>query len=1046
MIERIPEKIALPNRLIVVVLASALMGLGVWAFSRLPIEAFPDVSPVLVQVFTVTDGLAPEEVEKYLTYPIERKMTGLPSVTRIRSVSNFGLSVVSIYFEDDTDIYRARQLVAEKMQEAREEIPDGFGNPQLGPIATGQGQILYYYLRDTKNRYSLTELRTLQDWVIKPNLEQVNGVTEVLGIGGYKKQFQVVLRPDALLSHGLTAEEIVDRIRSNNGIAGAQYIERNGEQLVVRSMGLVSGISDLKKVVVKNDKGKPVFLRQVAEVKKGGAIRRGLQTLNGHKEVVAGMVIKLIGTNSSTVITRVEKRLAEISETLPEGVEIVSFYEQKTIVKASVDTVTDALLMGIVLVTLVLLVFFRRIRPIFVAAVSIPFSVLFAFLAMKIVGITANLMSLGGLAIAIGMMVDATIVVVENIQRRLTVAAEKTNPDARQGSESRAAIVAQACREVVRPISFAIAIVIVVFVPLYSLQGIEGKTFRPLAYTVGLGLAGSLIYALLVAPVLSLLLMRSFGAGRGSSVRGFTSFKLTLLIKKLSVLYGRVVSAASRRWIMICFFAVGLIAAGVAAFVRLGSEFTPRLLEGDIMVNLTFAPSSSLTESKRMVMLIEKRLLGIDDVDEVVSRVGRGEVGAHSAPVNVAHTYVVLEPKSKWRRGKTQLDIEADIRKKLATVPGVRVSVTQPIQLSVDELIGGVKAELAVKLFGPNIVVLVDKAHSIAKVLRTIDGAADVQVAQMAGAPQLRIRPRREDLARYGINVADLQRLIKTAVGGVSAGQVFDSVRRFDIYVRYVSEERATSDQIRNIVIRTPAGQVLRLSELADVERVLGPRQVMREDARRFIGIQCNVVGRDIGSFVSEAKRRIRDDVSFPPGYLIEWGGQFALQRKAVKRLSVVIPVALALIALLLYVAVRSFVSSLLILSNIPLALVGGVVALWVSGQNLSVPASIGFISLLGIALGNGMVLITHLDRLSAKKTVCLATVVQGSCMRVRAVLMTASTTALGLIPLLASTTTGSEIQRPLATVVVGGLVTSTMATLFFVPALYIGLRKKKRK
>jgi cobalt-zinc-cadmium resistance protein CzcA len=1045
MIERIPEKIALPNRLVVVIMALAVMGLGVWSFLRLPIDAFPDVSPVLVQVFTVTEGLAPEEVEKYVTYPIERKMTGLPSVSRIRSVSNFGLSVVSVYFQDGTDIYLARQVVAEKLQEAREQIPDGFGHPQLGPIATGQGQILYYYLRDRKDRYSLTELRTLQDWVIKPNLEQVEGVTEVLGIGGHEKQFQVELRPEALLRHGLTAEEIVERIRANNGTAGAQYIERNGEQLVVRSVGLVTGVSDLKRVVVKTEQGKPVFLRQVADVKVGGAIRRGLQTRNGEEEVVAGMVIKLMGTNSSTVISRVEERLAELRSTLPDGVELVPFYEQKTIVQGSVDTVTDALLQGIGLVTLVLFVFFWRVRPILVAALSIPFSVLFAFVAMKIAGISANLMSLGGLAIAIGMMVDGTIVIVENVQRRLAATPEggERGAEGGDGRESLATIVGQACREVVRPITFAIAIVIIVFVPLYSLGGVEGKTFRPLAYTVGLGMTGSLVYALLVAPVLSMLLMRRSRPQTGSKGGGLTVW-LGSVADKLSRGYGRVVSGASRRWVVVTFCGAALLALGATAFVRLGSEFTPRLMEGDIMVNLTFAPSSSLTESKRMVMLIEKRLLEIDEVEEIVSRVGRGEVGAHSAPVNVAHTNVVLKPKSKWSRARSQLDIEAEIRERLATVPGAQISITQPIQLSVDELIGGVKAELAIKLFGPETEVLVEKASAIAEAIRGLEGAADVQVSQMAGAPQLRIRPRREELARYGLNVSDVQGLVKTAVGGVSAGQVFRSVRRFDIYVRYRPEERATPAQIRNIVIRTPAGQKLRLSEVADVERVLGPRQVMREDARRFIGIQCNVVGRDIGSFVSEAKRRIQKNVSLPPGYLVEWGGQFALQQKANRRLSVVIPIALALITLLLYVALRSWKSSLLILSNIPLALVGGVVALWVSGQSLSVPASVGFISLFGIALENGMVLVTYLDRLSSEGKPCLDTVVRGSCMRLRPVVMTAATTALGLIPLLVATGTGSEVQRPLATVVVGGLVTSTMATLLFLPALYLKLRADK--
>lgn len=1017
---------ALANRLLVVLSIVLVFGFGVYAYRGLPVDAFPDVSPALVQVFTVTEGLAPEEVEKYVTYPIEAGMTGLPKVREIRSVSNFGLSVVNIYFEDGTDIYFARQVVGEKLGEAREQIPEGFGDPQMGPIATGQGQILYYYLKDTTGSYSLTELRTMQDWIVKFNLQTVPGVTEVLGIGGHEKQFHVVVDPDALLRYDLSLQEIIERIENNNRNVGAQFLEQNGEQLIIRSEGLAEGIADLEQIVVKSADGRPVYLADMADIKIGGAIRRGLQTRNGREEIVAGMVIKLIGTNSSTVIDRVQEKLAEIRKSLPEGVEIVPFYEQKTIVDASVSTVTTALVQGIGLVLVVVFAFMGGIRPSLIVSLAIPFSVLFTFLVMRITGMSANLMTLGGVAIAIGMMVDGTIVMVENADRML----RRSDP-----GESAACVVARACREVGRPILFAISIIILVFLPLFALEGVEGKTFRPLAYTVSIAMLGAMIYSIFQTPALSALLLKRPG-GKSSGQTG-PAPKDPLVVRVLLKPYKPLVEFFVRfRWLAVG-LSVGLLIIGALVYPRLGQEFTPRLLEGDIMVNLTFAPSASISESKRSVMLLEKRFLEIPEVSEVVSRIGRGEVGAHSAPVNVSHMNVLLKPESEWTDAKTQPDIEAKIREKLKGFPGVQTNITQPIQLSVDELIGGVKAELAVKLFGSRINTLKEKGDAIGAVLRDIPGAADVQVQQMTGAPQLIIRPDREAAARYGINIADVQDVIRTAVGGVEAGQVFEGIRRFDIYVRYPAEARNTPEAIKNIIVQSPDGVRLPLSELAAVKTVVGPRQILRENNQRYIAVQCNVVGRDIGSFVEAAKNRIASAVDLPPGYFVTWGGQFELQQQANQRLSIVIPVTLALIALMLYLSFKTFSSTLLILLNIPLALVGGVVALWIGGQNLSVPASVGFIALFGIALENAMVLVTYINQLVREGIPVSAASIQGACMRLRPVLMTAATTALGLIPLLLSSGTGSEVQKPLAVVVIGGLVSSTFLTLLVLPSLY---------
>ncbi len=1021
MIERIIE-FSLRNRLLMLVMALLVMAAGFYSYTRLPVDAFPDVSPNLVQVFTVTEGLAPEEIEKYVTYPVEASMTGLPGISKIRSVSNFGLSVVNVYFQDDVDIYFARQLIGERLQEAREQIPEGFGDPEMGPIATGMGLVLFYYLEDTTGTYSLEELRTIQDWIVKFNLQTVPGVTEVLGIGGYEKQFHVVVHPEALLRYDVTLSELIERIHANNLNVGAQFIEKNSEEFVIRSVGLSTSIEDLRSIVVKTEDGRPLFLSDLADIEVGGAVRRGIQTRNGVGEVVSGMVIKLFGTNSSTVIKRVEDKLVQINTVLPEGIRIVPYYEQKSIVEAAVRTVTNALVQGIVLVVVVLLLFMGGFRPSLVVAVAIPFSVLFAFLLMGRFGISANLMSLGGLAIAIGMMVDGTIVMVENIDRVL----READPD-----ERRTHVIARACSEVGRPIIFAISIIIIVFLPLFTLQGVEGKTFRPLAYTVALAMFGSLVFALVLAPMFSDLVMRR---PKGTGTRESSE---AMVVRLLLRVYRPLVTFFVRRRGMAVALALALLAVGIAVVPRLGSEFTPKLREGTIVVRLTMAPSIALTESKRTTLIVERRLLAIPEVREVVSRIGRGEVGAHADPINSAEMYVLLHPESEWRQAQSQEDIEEVIRDELGNVPGVQVNLTQPIEMTVDELLEGVRAELAVKLFGDDLDVLKRQADVIAGVVGAVTGAADVQVDQVSGTPQLLIRVDRQAIARYGMNVADVQEVIRAAVGGQTAGEIFEGIRRFDILVRFEAEARDNANAIRHILIPAPGGATVPLDEVATVEEIIGPRQITREDNQRFITIQCNVIDRDIGSFVKEAQDRIDREVDLPPGYLVTWGGQFRLQQEANRRLALVVPITLLVIFLLLFSSFGSLRSSLLILLNIPLALVGGLTALWLTGQNLSVPASVGFIALFGIALENGMVLVTYLNQLHREGVPVDEASIRGACMRLRPVLMTAATTALGLIPLLLSHGTGSEVQRPLATVVIGGLLTSTILTLLVIPALY---------
>jgi len=1006
------------NKLLILALSLFIMSAGFFGYKQLPLDAFPDVSPNLVQIFTETEGLAPEEVEKYITYPIEAAMNGLPELEKIRSVSNFGLSVVNVYFSDNVDIYFARQLVGERIQEARDKIPEGMGEPSLGPISTGMGLILFYYLEDTTGSYDLEQLRTLHDRIVKFNLQTVTGVTEVLGIGGFEKQYQIIVKPNALLRYKLDLNTIIEKIKANNVNVGAQFLEKNGEEYVVRAVGLVNKIDDLYNIVVTSENGTPVYLRNVAEVKIGGAIRRGLQVRNGTEEVVAGMVVKLFGMNSSTVIARVEDKITEINNILPKGINIVPYYQQKTLVESSVKTVSDALMQGMLLVSIILFLFLGSYRPSIVVVAAIPFSVLFALLGMYYFDISANLMSFGGLAIAIGMMVDGAIVVVENVDRLL----KQAKPE-----QSRTQVILHACSDVVRPIIFAIVIVIVVFLPLFTLQGVEGKTFRPLAYTVALSMLGSLIFTLFVAPVLADLFIKK---PQGEAKQG-------LLIRGILTIYRPTVSLFIRLRALALFLCLGLLAIGVIIFPRLGSEFTPTLQEGSLLIRLTMAPSISLTESKRLTLLVERRLLENPEVKTVVSRVGRGEVGAHTDPINNAEMMVLLNDKSTWRVPEQEKLLDL-IRDNLGNITGATLNFTQPIAASVDELLEGVRAELAIKLFADaELSDLKANADNIAEVVQTIRGAADVQVDQVTGAPQLVLTVDRQAIARYGLNVSDVQAHIQAAIGGTEAGFIFEGTLRFDITVRYPEKYRATREAIAKIIIQTPTGGRVPLSQLVKIEEIVGSRQITREQNQRFITIQCNVNGRDIGSFVAEAQQAINDKLVLPPGYLVTWGGQFRLQQEANKRLLIVVPITLLLIFLLLFSSFNSLKNASLIILNIPLAMVGGVVALWLANTNLSVPASVGFIALFGIALGNGMVLVSYMNQLVEQGLSVAEASIQGACLRVRPVLMTALTTALGLLPLLYSTGTGSEVQRPLAIVVLGGLFTSTVLTLLVIPAFY---------
>ncbi|GGB81654.1 MULTISPECIES: efflux RND transporter permease subunit [Hyphomonadaceae] len=1005
------------GRLLAAIAALALSIGGLFAFRSLPVDAFPDPSPSLVQVFTETEGLSPEEVERYVTYPIETAMSGLPKVDEIRSTSNFGLSVINIYFEDGTDVYFARQVVGERLGEAADAIPDGFGTPKMGPISTGLGIIMYYRLVDETGERSLVELREIADWMIKYPLQSVEGVTEVLSLGGFEKQYQVRLDPDQLTSYDLSVGEVIAALESANRTAGAQFIEIGAEQYTVRGVGLARSLDDLRETPVKTVDGRTVRVNDLGEVAIGGGVRQGLATANGEGETVAGLVLKLYGTNTSEVIENAQARFDEINQSLPDGVKAVPYYDQGTLVKKAAATVTTALWQGALLVAVIVFLFLGGWRPSLVVVMAIPFSVGFAFIAMKALGIGANLMTLGGVAIAIGMMVDGAIVIAENVDRGLR--------ERREGEDSRTTV-ARASAEVIAPLIAAVAVVIIVFLPLFSLQGTEGKTFRPLAASAALAMTGSLIYAALIAPAMALGLMRPPKSNSQES-----DSRLVSLIKPLAAFFVR------RRLAAVGLAGVLLLVGGLSA-TRLGSEFTPALEEGDVLLRVTMAPSISLTEAKETSTRIETRLLeAFPEISSIVSRIGRGEVGAHADPVNSIEAFVALKPRSEWRNGISPDELRASISENLGGFPGVRVNVGQPIAMSVDELLTGTKAQLAVKIFGPDTEVLLEGSQDLQSILQEIPGATDVQADQITGAPQLVVSLNRPALGRYGLSVEEALDALRSGVGGAEAGAVFEGVRQFPVIVRYAEEDRNTPAAIGRIILESSSGARVPLESVANIREIVGPRQITRENGERFITVQLNVRGRDIGSYVADAQQSVASQLDLPAGYRVEWGGQFELQQEANARFAVVIPITLGIVFLILLLTFGRMKSAILILLNIPLALTGGAMALWIAGLPISVPATVGFIALFGIALGNGMVLVSFMDDFAREGRGRDELAVEAAGLRARPVLMTALTTALGLAPLLFASGVGAEVQRPLATVVMGGLVSSTVLTLLVLPALH---------
>ena len=1017
MIERL-IRAALAQRLIVLLVVLGVIVSGLAAFRHLPIDAFPDVTPVQVQVITKAPSLAPAEIERLVTFPLEIEFTNLPGKTELRSVSRFGLSVITIVFEDRMNIYFARQLVLERMLQARSRLPQS-AEPMLGPVSTGLSEVFMYLVEGSAQ--SLMELRTLQDWVIRPMLRAVPGLADVDTLGGLAKQYEVLVDPNRLTSFGLTLRQVHAAVAGNNQNAGGGYIEQGGDKLVVHGVGLARSATDLELIVVAAHKGTPIYLRDVAQVRQGTAIRLGGVTRDGKGEVLEGIAVMLRGGNSREVVSAVKAKVGLINQVLPAGVKMVPFYDRIELVARALETVERALLEGVVVVILVLYLFLRNLRGALVVALTLPLAMLATFLIMQQVGLSANLMSLGGLAISLGMIVDAAIVQVENVERHLG----EQPKDKALSVTDRLPIVLRAVLEVRKPSLFGELIIALTFVPLLTLQGMEGKMFIPLAMTVVIALLSSLALSMTVVPVLAAVLMKPRVTAEGGR-----------LLERVRRRYRRLLEWAIRRTRMVVIAAVGLLVGGTALVPFIGREFVPTMDEGTIVVNMMRLPSISLSESLKISGDVERMLLEIPDVRSVVSRTGANELGTDPMGMELSDMYVLLKPDSEWQ-APSKSDIEAQIRQRLGQVPGIAFGLSQPIAMRVDELVSGIRSQVAVKLFGDDLEILRVKAEEIARELRQVRGMADLRVEQVSGLYYLKLDIDRARIARHGINVAEITEVIEAVGGGIAAGEVFEGQWRFPIMMRFPDDRRSDVDTIAALWVTAPDGSRIPLRELADIRIVEGPAQISREYASRRIVIEANVVGRDLVGAVEEAKSAVSRQVLLPPGYYVTWGGQFENQQKAMARLAVVVPLVIGLIFLLLFFTFGNLRQAALILLAIPFALIGGLLGLMLGGLYLSVPASVGFIALFGVAVLNGVVKIAYINQLREQGMPLDEAVLTGMVLRLRPVLMTAIVAMMALMPLLLASGPGSEIQRPLATVVIGGLFSSTALILVVMPVLY---------
>jgi cobalt-zinc-cadmium resistance protein CzcA len=1009
---------ALANRLIMVVIALTLTAFGIRSTMKLSVDAFPDVTNVQVQIATEAPGRSPEEIERFITVPLEIAMTGLPAMTEMRSLNRSGLSIITLVFTDETDVFFARQLVMERLLEVGARLPSGV-TPVLGPVSTGLGEVYQYTLehpKDEKRKLTQDELmerRSIQDWVVRPMLRSIPGVAEINSYGGYEKQYQVLVNPDRLRHYHISLDQIEDVISKNNANSGGGIMARGAEQYVVRGIGLTKSVEDIGKIVLKEEGGIPVFLRDVAEVKIAPGVRFGAMVKDGHTEAVGGVVMMIRGGNAKEIVERIKSKVAEVNSkgVLPAGLKIVSFYDRTELVDASLWMVGKVLIEGVLLVVIVLFLFLGDIRSSLVVIATLIITPLVTFMVMNKIGLSANLMSLGGLAIAIGLMVDGTVVVVENVYHRLGHASK----------QSRLKVILEATQEVSKPTIYGIAIIILVFLPLMALTGMEGKMFAPLALTIAIALAVSLAVSLLLSPALCAYILRG---GDDSD----TKIIAWLKSRYLRLFYAAM--GAKKKTVLLAGLSL-LISIAIIPF--LGKSFIPTMKENSIVPQIIRLPNIHIDEALKIDFEVMKTISEIKGVRSAVSLLGRGDSAADPTPSHESNPIISIDPSA----GRSQTQIEDDIRQALKNLVGTQIAMNQPIAQRVDEMLTGVRSQLAIKIFGDDLVELKRLSEEVARVVKSVPGSRDIRIDRLSGQQTLSIDINRSAIARYGINASDIHDIIETAIGGNEVSQLYEGERRFSILVRYPENFRGTVEIIQDILVRTSDNALIPLENLADIKLIDSPPTINRESARRRVVVGSNVYGRDLGGFVSDVQREVEAKVKLPEGYYISWGGQFENMQRAMGTLMVIIPVTIAAIFFLLFLMFNSVRLAALIITVLPFASIGGIFSLAITGEYLSVPASVGFIALWGIAVLNGVVLISYIRKLR-EEGVELAEAVETGCkQRFRPVMMTATVALLGLVPFLFAAGPGSEVQKPLAVVVIGGLITSTLLTLVVLPILY---------
>ena len=1019
-------RLSIERRFLMLSLILALVGVGVWSFQRLPIDAVPDITNVQVQINTEAPGYSPLEAEQRITFPVETALYGLPNLSYTRSLSRYGLSQVTVVFEEGTDIYFARNLINERLGAIKSALPPGL-EPEMGPIATGLGEIFMYTVEALPGAtqadgspLDATALREIQDWIIKPQLAQVPGVIEVNTIGGYDKQYHVTPSPQRLLEFGITVDELVSALRANNTNRGAGYIERNGQQLLVRSPGQLTTICDIEQVVIANRDGVPVRVADVAEVAIGKELRTGAATRDG-KETVMGTAMMLVGENSRAVAQAVAEKLEAIQPSLPDGVKVEAVYDRTALADKAIATVEKNLLEGALLVIVVLFLLLGNLRAALITAAVIPLSMLATITGMVRSGVSANLMSLG--ALDFGLIVDGAVIIVENCIRRLSQAQHQ----GQLALKERLQLVFEATNEVIRPSLFGVAIITVVYLPIFALTGVEGKMFHPMAATVVMALLAAMVLSLTVVPAAVAVFMG-----------GKISEKESPVISGAKSLYRPALRVAMRfRWLVLG-GATALVAVCLWLATTLGSEFIPQLDEGDIALHALRIPGTGLEQSIEMQSQLEERLKAFPEVDKVFAKIGTPEVATDPMPPSVADNFVILKPRDQWPDpDKTKDELVAEMAEAVEMLPGNKYEFTQPIEMRFNELISGVRADLGIKVFGDDLDQLLASANDVLEVVESMEGAADARVEQVTGLPMLSVHPKRMALSRYGLTVDDLQGLVAAGVGGENAGLIYEGDRRFQLVVRLPEDIRRDVDSLADLPVPLPDGGYVPLSEVAELELAPAPNQNSRENGKRRVVVTANVRDRDLGGFVEEAQARIADDVDLPPGYWLDYGGTFEQLQSASQRLAIVVPVTLAIILALLVMAFGSLKDALIIFTGVPLALTGGVLSLWLRDMPLSISAGVGFIALSGVAVLNGLVMIAFIRDLWHEQGDLMKAIVEGALIRLRPVLMTALVASLGFVPMALNTGTGAEVQRPLATVVIGGIISSTLLTLFVLPVLY---------